>query len=150
MVIVYCCDVGSVKTGAFGWVRACRVEGRTVVKGNSHIDDLVRLLKKDIDEGKRIAIGMEAPLFIPVPTRSRDLSCGRDGEKDRSCFAPTGGYVATLGLHETAYIFGQLRGVPSRFTLDWARWNSEFLAEDVLIWEAFVNGDAHTQTGNHC
>jgi hypothetical protein len=101
----------------------------------------------DAHAGRALAIGFESPLFIPAAQKQSELSCGRDGDGDRSCFAPAGGYVALLGLHELLYVLARLP--PSlRFTLDWGTWRESRGA--VLLWEAFVSGDAHTKSGDHC
>jgi hypothetical protein len=151
-MIAYCADVGSVRRGAFGWARARREEAGTLVKGGSSVDALVSLIEGDLRKGLPLSLGIEAPLFIPVPVGERDLSWGRDGERDRSCFAPPGGYVTTLGLHELAYILSRLKArVPHlRATLDWTTWNSGAYADGtILVWEALVTKDGHTKTGDH-
>lgn len=149
-MIAYCADVGSVPGGSFGWARARRENGNMHVKGGSGIDDLVNLMDGDIRKGHAISLGIEAPLFLPVPVTRGDLSRGRDGERDRSCFAPAGGYVATLGVHELAYILARLKSrLPDvGATLDWKTWTGDD-PKSILLWEAFVSGPAHTATGDH-
>lgn len=149
-MFVYCADVGSVPGGSFGWARASREAGVTRVKGGPSIDAMLHHLADDIERGQSVSLGIEAPLFLPVPSAASGLSRGRDGDRDRSCFAPAGGYVTTLGLHELAYLLRRLKiRVPSvRTALDWSAWSAS-TAPPLLVWEAFVSGHAHTTTGDH-
>ena len=106
---VYACDVGSTKPGhggdvRFGWARAVQSIGTTAVSGGADIDELISSMRADVAEGLQLSLGMECPLFLPAPRAADGLSCGRQGEGSRSCFAPAGGYVAILGLHQIAYV----------------------------------------------
>lgn len=149
-MIVYCADVGSVKAepSRFGWARAVKHGGAPSVKGGTQIDILLKLLEDDIRKGEAVTLGIESPLFLPVPSTSAGLSAGRKREGDRSCFAPAGGYVALLGLHELAFLLSQLRARAATLavTLDWESWRPVSGAP-LLLWEAFVSGSAHTKIG---
>ena len=149
-MIAYCLDVGSVRRGAFGWARAHREAGTMCVKGGPKPDDLTDLMAGDIREGRPVTLGIVSPLFLPVPRQAKGLSAGRDREGNRSCFAPTGGYVATLGLHELAYVLARLKaGIPDlRATIDWRAWRTS-MRSSMLVWEAFVTGKGHSSSGDH-
>ncbi len=149
-MIAYCADVGSVPEGKFAWAMAMREAGATTIKGGSSIDDLVEGLAADLGSGSRVSLGMEAPLFLPVPLTSLGLGRGRDGDGNRSCFASAGACVTTLGLHELAYILSRLKArVPSlSVTLDLATWRAA-PTTTLLLWEAFVSGSAHTKSDDH-
>lgn len=64
--IAYACDIGSVKSGAFAWARNSSAE--TTPTASQDIDRLIEYIVEDAKEGKTIALGFEAPLFMPVPT----------------------------------------------------------------------------------
>ena len=149
-MIAYCADVGSVPKGGFGWARATQDGGSTLVKGGPRIDDLVSHLADDIEKRHRASLGIEAPLFLPVPGASGDLCRGRDGDSSRSCFASAGACVTTLGMHELTYLLARLKArLPSfNVTLDWRLWSRD-AAAPLLLWEAFVSGSAHTTTNDH-
>lgn len=115
------------------------------IQGDTDIDACETLLQQDLRSGRRVALGIESPLFLPVPAGSNGLSRGRKGDGDRSCFAPAGGYVATLGVHELAYLLRNLRGMAA--TTDVETWLKG--GPRLLVWEAFVSGPAHTQTNDH-
>jgi len=137
-VIHYACDVGSTRNSDFGWARS----GGRDVRGGTSIDALVLSIQGDLASGTAaLTIGMECPLFLPVPDDSDSLSTGRVGDKDRSCFAPAGGYVATLGLHQLAFLLRKLKRPGVSATVDWSAWSPQ--PSVVLFWEAFVSGPAH-------
>jgi len=150
--IVYACDIGSTKpkTNSFGWVRSDLTSNFAPV-GSNIIDDLLYQIKIDLNDGASIALGFEAPQFMPVPKDSSELSCGRDGEGNRSMFAPAGGYVTTLSCHQTAFILSTISKFKSShdLTLDAALW-TDCEKPMILLWEAFVSGkQAHSSKGGH-
>jgi hypothetical protein len=129
--LIYSCDIGSTliqkkrSSPAFGWVRLNPDEGTKLIWGSSDIIKLVRQLRLDIEEGYSISLGFESPLFIPVPDNSVDLSKRREGESDRSWSAQAGAYVATLGIHQSAWILKRLHESSygkCEFTLDFQYW----------------------------
>jgi len=141
---IYACDVGSVRSGTFAWARVEPGDGAPVASAD--IDDLVTRLVQDATDGMSIALGFESPLFMPVPANSGDLSCGRCGEGNRSMFAPAGAAVATLGIHEAAWILRAIHRQTHEYTLDWNAWPPEGATRALLLWEAFVSGAAHGDT----
>ena len=144
---IYACDIGSVRSGAFAWARVVSHGGGPVASFD--IEGLVHSLRHDLNEGLSVALGFEAPLFMPVPVSAGSLSTGRIGEGNRSMFAPAGASVATLAIHEAAWILGSVReGLRSdvKYTLDWREWMPTNDIQKLLVWEAFVSGPAH---GSH-
>ncbi len=148
---IYGVDVGSTRQmpSRFAWTRIDPDEDERIPAGNSSIKSLCRSLVDDLQASWSVALGFEAPLFIPVPTCADELSTGRDNERDRSCLAPVGGYAATLGLHQAAYILKYVaaqQGDSVRFTVDPHAWPPR--GDPVLFcWEAFVSGNAKRKGG---
>ncbi|MEA2707818.1 MAG: hypothetical protein QOF78_419 [Phycisphaerales bacterium] len=142
-VAVYVFDVGSIRQNNFGWVRAnINRSDDILVVGGRDIDDLIVSLRHDAEQGLPLALGGESPQFIGVPQDQSLLGSGREGEGDRSCFAPAGGYVATLGVQQMAFVLAGLRGIARRSELDWTRWDPQD-ANVILLFEAFVSGRCH-------
>lgn len=150
--IIYACDVGSTrcsaKTGlpSFAWARVNPEDG--AIQVSSYIDKLVQQLESDIQQGCSIALGFEAPLFIPVPEDWKDLSKGREGDGNRSFASPVGLSVCALGIHQSAWILRSLYESLSRecdFTLDPKCWPPSGQRPVVFCWEAFVSGAAHSE-----
>ena len=154
MRVIYACDVGSTKVNkktkanSFGWARLSEDSHRPT--GGKAIDKCLESMKADVKAGYRLALGMECPLFLPIPEYSDGLSSGRENEGDRSCFAPAGGYVATLGLHQFAWLLQKVKiacpDVGLHFTCnlhDWMPVNPS--GKQILLWEAFVSKQAHSK-----
>lgn len=146
--VVYACDIGSVKSGSFAWSRA--TSHQDTPTASSDIDELLIQIVRDARSGASVALGFEAPLFMPIPLLSSALSSGRNGESSRSMFAPAGASVTTLALHEVAWILRSLQqqiGSILGFTIDWRKpWRSSSGAAKLLVWEAFVSSSAHSDT----
>jgi hypothetical protein len=144
--IAYACDIGSVKRGAFAWARNNSAE--TTPTASQDIDKLIASIVEDAKAGKTIALGFEAPLFMPVPTESAQLNSGRQNESSHSMFAPAGAAVTTIAIHQTAWILKELRqhlGDQLTLTMDWqADWRKR--EAHLFIWEAFVSSKAHSST----
>ena len=135
------------KQPSFAWARLI---GGSVAPpaGSQSITELVELLSRDLASGAMVALGFEAPLFIPVPPTERPecLSQRRENEGQRSWSAPAGGYVATLAIHQAAWLLQAI--APSRpstcaFTLDASSWAIGHETGLLLCWEAFVSEAAH-------
>lgn len=133
----YACDVGG--KGNFAWAR--RYGSQLMVEGGTTMNGCLEALRGDIGRCA-VALGMECPEFIPIPDEAAHLGRGRKNEKDRSCFASVGASVATLGLHQLAFICKKIhqKGVSASF--DPAQW--QFQPDQVLFWEAFVSKQAHS------
>lgn len=147
-IVTYAADVGSTKQTkkgeiSFGWARMAKIGQQLDVSGAIEIDELIHHVRADLSKGFRISLGMECPIFLPVPSDSAGLSCGRKGEGSLSCFAPAGGYVATLGLHQLAYILQTLRSSEQKAVFHVDEWLEEERRPGLLLWEAFVSGEAH-------
>lgn len=103
MHIIYACDIGSTlgKQPSFAWARLVGGDDEPPEGGRS-ISQLVEHLSRDLASGATVALGFEAPLFIPVPPAERPecLSQRRENEGQRSWSAPAGRYVATLAMHQ--------------------------------------------------
>lgn len=150
--LVYACDLGTTqcvpKTSlpSFAWARVNPENG--TIQVSSYIHKLVQQIESDIEQRRSIALGFEAPLFIPVPRDWKRLSKGREGEGNRPWSASSGAYVATLGIHQSAWILRGLHESSSgkcEFTLDWRRWWPPSDSQPILFcWEAFVSGPAHS------
>jgi len=151
--VVYTCDIGSTRQQgrntrpAFAWARLLPNEGSKLVQGSSDIEQLVERLELDIEQGYSVALGFEAPLFIPIPQDSKNLSKGRRGEGNRSFASPVGLTACALGIHQSAWILKRLCESSyhkCEFTLDLQCWPPSGHRPVLFCWEAFVSGQAHS------
>jgi hypothetical protein len=140
-VVAFACDVGG--RGNFDWARAVHANDGLRIDVGTEMDQCVAAVQSEIHRGSSLAIGFECPLFLPVPSLASELCRGRSGEGDRSVFAQAGAAVATLGFHQLAFFLQATNRKGLTPVLDpreWRQTNSE-----VLFWEAFVSGKAHSQ-----
>ncbi len=118
------------------------------VRGASDIEALAEAVAADLDAGRNVALGFEAPQFIPVPTEASDLCRGRRNEGSRSFAAPAGLAVAGLGIHQAAWVLRRVaehcRSV--RFGVNPSMWPPCSGDSLLFCWEAFVSGDAHSDS----
>jgi hypothetical protein len=82
-LVVFCADVGSVRSGRFGW--ACGsppTDDAREVNASSpqHLADAVA---EQLGAGRAVALGFECPLFVPVPEVAERLGAARAGEGNR-------------------------------------------------------------------
>lgn len=151
--VIYAADIGSTRCKAgeqsnFAWARVDPAEMGSVI-GSSEIGKLADHVIIDLHEGQSVALGVEAPLFIPVPAEASALCRGRENEGPRSFAAPAGLTVAMLGLHEVAWILRRIAnscGKSVEFCTDVTSWPPSESNRILFCWEAFVSGKAHGTT----
>jgi len=143
---IYACDIGSTLRRNFAWARG--EPGSASLKPGTDISEIADLVAEDLQSGSSVALGFEAPLFLPVPESTTELSKRRDGESDRSWAALTGAYVATLALHQAAWILRRIRGRAQMFSfsLNWREWPPAGPDPTLLCWEAFISGKSKGKT----
>jgi len=139
--VIYAFDVGGI--GNFGWARLDPMDMNCTV-GDQEIAHLAESMTNDARQGRSIALGVEAPCFIPVPRSAQELNHARTGEGNRAWCAPAGACVTTIGLHQLTWVLRYLRdefGKTHHLTMDWSLWPGSNRPV-LLLWEAFVTGDA--------
>ena len=138
-LVIYCADVGSVRTGSFAWARDPAVLAELEGVDHTSIDDLCSSVADDMNHGRPVALGFESPLFVPVPVSSADLGRARDGEGNRAWSAGAGSCVLTTGLAQTAWVLRNLREACPEQAL-WTTWGEFAQAgHGFIVWEAFVS-----------
>lgn len=131
-------DVGSPRSGKLGW--ALLEPDHAPQSGG----DLDAFIARAAEAGARspLAIGFEAPLFIPTRAVALDVLSGRKGEGSRPWSAGAGAAVTTAALAVVTYTLSGLRRLMpnARASLDWTVPPSA--PGEVLFFEAFVTGTA--------
>jgi hypothetical protein len=102
-------DVGSVRRkGGFAWATADEI-----VHGQDDPRALGELIAQALDEGRRVALALECPLAIPIPSPDghawKDLGRARKGEGDRAWSAGAGTGALATGLAQLAWLCGYLQ-----------------------------------------
>lgn len=130
-------DVGSLAN--IGWWRVHDKSGA----GGDDLDVLVEELVADLEAGSVVALGFEAPLFIPRPSVSSGLNKQRLGERGRPWCAGAGTGALALGLQQSTFVLSAIAArveIPPTVGVD-----CEALfagTAQLVIWEAFVSGRA--------
>ncbi|MBS1263385.1 MAG: hypothetical protein MAG715_01220 [Methanonatronarchaeales archaeon] len=154
-LVVYCADVGSIKSGNFGWAReGPDTSGQSEIEDNSSdIDTLVEGVVSDLNEGRKVALGFECPLYVPVRDEPEDLTSQREEEEGsgRPWSAGAGAAVLGVGLVEARYVLDKVwNAVPDdvepHLKLELFQ-DSE--GPSMLLWEAMVTGDAKSGSEEH-
>lgn len=149
--IIYAADIGSTRlkkggTPNFGWARIDPDAGGEV-RVSTDIEHLAIALTADLAGGRSVALGLECPLFMPVPVSADSLCHRREGEGNRSFAAPPGLAVAALGLHQAAWLLRYTRTECNRsvpFALDLLSWMMANERQVFFCWEAFISGSGHS------
>ncbi len=145
---IYAVDIGSTRSSGFGW--ACidpDVPDRII--GSDSIEQLSARLVADLKARRSVALGLEAPLFIPIPVAASRLSRARNDEGSPCWAAPPGLTVASLGLHQAAWILRRVSehcGNNIRFQVAPSAWPPSPDSTILFCWEAFVSGSVHSSS----
>jgi hypothetical protein len=141
-LVVFCADVGSVKSGNFGWARTESNDGAVADHDNARPADLAEAVAAELRLGRPVALGFECPLFVPVPALDTALGAGRSGEGNRPCSAGAGAGAMATGLVQAAWVLAAIRTrCPNdRLYLEWQAFAKD--CQGLLVWEAFVTGES--------
>ena len=136
---VYAVDAGSLPAGRFAWCRLTLGADAPTAQGRWP-DELAAALASDLTGGA-VALGIEAPLWWPVPPRQGDLGKARRGEGDRPWSAGAGATITPTAVTQLAWILREVakRCVLARPTFATERVVVDPRAGDLLLWEAFVS-----------
>ncbi len=160
-IAIFCADVGSIKSGKFGW--ACVLgdvdkDNKTIGKCKENpsgfckddfkdIEKFKEKIKYFIEENIKVAIGFECPLFIPVKEDPLTLTSARKSEGNRPWCAQAGATALSVGLVEILWLLRslkkELKCVPS-FTFSWEKF-LECPGSKIFFWEAMVMGKAKSK-----
>lgn len=148
--VVYAVDVGSPGAG-LAWARLAPHTGETVC-GSMNFGHFLDLIVQDLRGNLPVALGFEAPMFLPVAPTFCDLTRARTGEPAAWSFG-AGAYVTTVAIplmsHTLQHIRLNLEHAPL-VTLEPAGWLAPVsLGSQLFLWEAFVNGRAHAREANN-
>lgn len=138
VVVVAALDVGS--AARTGWWRS-PLDGPSTQGRN--VDEFCAELVHDLVKGRPVALGFEAPLWVPYAREAAQLGRARPNER-QAWSAGAGATVLTYGLQQATYVLHRLasrtRHDPPTATLDPAELRDG--KAQLLIWEAFVSGPA--------
>ena len=139
-------DIGSPGKNNIGWA----IVG-TVPCAGTDLDKGVQVFAEALKEAP-LALGFEAPMFVPMRDKAKNFTHARDGERDRAFSAGAGAAVLVTSTVVVPYVLrGLQKAVPcATATLDWQDWphNGAGLPQ-LLLFEAFVSKKAGKRDGRH-
>jgi hypothetical protein len=132
-----------------GWF----IDGEGHSCGGNDIDECIEAIAQELDSGS-VALGFEAPLFVPVRQEPMLLLKARDGEclpgqPNRPFSAGDGASVLVTALVVVPYVLSELKKkVPSAHgTLSWHPPPTK--PRKLLLFEAFVTDQRKTTAERH-
>ena len=138
MLVVAVLDVGS--AAKTGWWRSPLAGPAT--EGGS-VDELCGDLAEDLLSANAVALGFEAPLWVPYADAAAQVGKARPGEHP-SWSAGAGATVLAYGIQQMTYVLHRLAAAtnhaPPIATLD--PHELRVGTAQLLVWEAFVSGRA--------
>ncbi len=144
---VFCADVGSIARDSFAWARRIPSSDGEELHRPESIESLAASVVHALHDGEPVALGFEAPLFIPVPEDPSRLG------KARPCDAPSPSWSSSVGASVLATAMVQvpwtLRFIHEqvsdlRVHVQWPQFAEQ--QDGLLLWEAFVSGAAKGET----
>jgi hypothetical protein len=144
---VFCADVGSIARDSFAWARRIPGSDGEELHRPESIESLAASVVRALRDGGPVALGFEAPLFIPVPENPNRLG------KARPCDAPSPSWSSSVGASVLATAMVQIpwtlqfirEQVPDlRVNVHWPPFAEQ--QDGLLLWEAFVSGAAKGET----
>ena len=119
--------------------------------GSTDYDLFLEQIDYDLRAGLPVALGFEAPLFLPVAASVADLTRARLNEPGPWSYG-AGAYVTTVGIPLIALTLRYIRsalGAGLCASLDAGRWLApDAPCPNLLVWEAYVWGTAHCREPN--
>ena len=144
---VFCADVGSIARDNFAWARRIPSSGDEELHRPGSIESLAASVVDILRRGEPVALGFEAPMFLPVPVNPEQLG------KARPYDAPSPSWSSNVGASALATGMVQipwtLRFIHDRLSdlrvhVQWPPFAEH--RDGLLLWEAFVSGPAKGDT----
>ena len=144
---VFCADVGSIARDSFAWARRIPGSDREEPHRPESIESLAASVVHVLRDGDPVALGFEAPLFVPVPEDPDRLG------KARPCDAPSPSWSSSVGASVLATAMVQIpwtlryiheQAPDLRVHVQWPPFAEQ--QDGLLLWEAFVSGAAKGDT----
>ena len=139
-------DIGSPKKKNIGWA----IVGPMACAGED-LDEGVCAFAEAL-KAAPLALGFEAPMFVPMREKAKNLTCARDGEGDRAFSAGAGAAVLVTSTVVVPYVLRSLREAApdATATLNWQGWPFGAASpRQLLLFEAFVSKGGKKRERGH-
>lgn len=145
---ICCADIGSVRTGNFGWALRDFPAPLYEVPERASITEFADAIIERLNDGRSVALGFECPLFVPIRENPADLTRARRGEGNRPWSAGAGSGSLATGLVEVTWLLMRIRAAMDpqpRLAVSWETFVRD--SGGLFLWEAFVTREA--KVGSH-
>lgn len=137
-------DVGTFKNWGIAANQAFPMQTASTL--TERVSGLVAKIAEELRQASRpVALGFEAPLWVPIRENPEELLKARPGEGTRPWSAGAGGAVTAAGLAVVPWWLTAIQkavGAQPQATMDPTLWRPGVL----LVWEAFVSAAGKTKT----
>jgi len=147
--VVFVADAGSAAKGNFHWVCS-----DSVCEPSSSTRELPELIVGYLDQGRKVALGYECPLFVPIPEQHSHLGKARCGEctpatGNRPFNAGAGAAIFATGIQSLCWVLNEVKNqrISTQATTSWTQFRTG--EAELLIWEAFVSGSEKASPPSH-
>jgi hypothetical protein len=144
---VFCADIGSIARNKFAWARRLPGEADEEVHAPASIESLAGAIVYHLERERPVALGLEMPLFVPVPAASQQLGKARPCDTNAPAWSSSvGASVLATGLPQVAWMLRHVREhLPkARLHFQWEPFAET--QQGMLLWEAFVTREAKGAT----
>ena len=132
-------DIGSPKGENLGWATLPKSKSNPLTGTTKDIEQLISQVSHALEKGP-VALGFEAPLWVPMRPNVRELTNGRKGEGTHPWSAGAGCAVLTTGLAVIPYILAKIRDKSPKAKAVMDFHNPPTEPNHLFLWEAFVSG----------
>jgi len=126
---VFVVDMGSPKKKKFGW---CSTKNQD---GSDNIDEFLKAISGET----YFAVGIEAPLFLPI-NASKELTKSRNFDDGHPWSATAGACCGIITLPFLMKCFETVKDADIEVTTDHRYWKNKG-KNCLLVWEAFISGN---------
>lgn len=142
-------DIGSPAKGNLGWW--IQKLGKPSGKGGTNVDECIAAVGRALKVGP-VALGFEAPMFVPMRNSPKDLTKPRNGECENGVNRPfsagPGASVLVTGLTVVPYVLARLREqARGKARMAWRKPLKQ--PGQLLLFEAFVTNQKRKDKTRH-
>lgn len=146
---VFVADAGSASKGNFHWVSSASIDG-----ASDKVDQLVENIVSQLEAGRKVALGYESPLFVPLPSTHEKLGKARDGEctpetGNRPFNAGAGASLFATGIQSLVWVLSRIKYRRPATTACTSLVHFRSGVVEMLVWEAFVSGSEKAKPPSH-
>lgn len=106
---VMCADIGSIPRERFAWARRLPAQASEAEHDPTSIEAMASAIVACLQAGTPVAVGFEAPLFLPVPETPNALGKARPTDAGApSWSSQTGACVMATGIVQAAWVLRRI------------------------------------------